>query len=69
MSKRKLLHFFFGLFIALSVIFCILLIVQDTRDDVDVLGRISLWCGLVSQLLLALSMYLEIRKDKKNENG
>jgi hypothetical protein len=34
-----------------------------------VLGRIGLWCGFISQLLLAVVMYSEIRKAKKGQNN
>lgn len=63
MNNLKLLRFLFFLFIVLSVIFGILLIIPDTRGNV--IGRIGLWCGLVSQLLLAVVMYSEIRRTKK----
>lgn len=66
MDKGKFQRFFLVFFIVLAVIFCILLFVQDTKDDL--IGRIGLWCGLVSQILLALSMYLGIKNDKKNEH-
>lgn len=63
MNNLKLLRFLFFLFIVLSVIFGILLIIPDIRGNV--IGRIGLWCGLVSQLLLAMVMYSEIRRTKK----
>ena len=66
MDKGKFLRIFFVLFIVLAVFFCILLIVGNSADDL--IGRIGLWCGLVSQILLALSMYLGIKNDKKNEH-
>ena len=65
MNKLKLLRFLFALFIVLSLAFGVLLIVPDTRGNV--LGRIGLWCGLVSQLLLAGVMYSEIRRIKKGK--
>ena len=49
----------------LTVIFGIGLIIPSMRGNV--LGRIGLWCGFVSQFLLAVSMYSEIRRDKKKE--
>jgi succinate-acetate transporter protein len=67
MNKQKFLRILFVLFIVLAVVFGILLILPDTRDNV--LGRIGLWCGFVSQLLLAGVMYSEIRKLKKGEIG
>lgn len=51
----------------LTVFFGILLFVEDMRDNV--LGRIGLWCGLISQLLLAVVMYSEIKKEKKGQNN
>ena len=63
MNRLKLLRLLLALFIVLTVLFGILLILPDLRGNV--LGRIGLWCGFVSQLLLAVVMYSEIRKDKK----
>ena len=67
MNRLKHLRFLFVLFVVLTVFFGILLIVEDMRDNV--LGRIGLWCGLISQLLLAVVMYSEIRKKKKGQNN
>ncbi len=67
MNRLKYLRFLFVLFVVLTVFFGILLIVEDMRDNV--LGRIGLWCGLISQLLLAVVMYSEIRKAKKGQNN
>lgn len=67
MNRLKHLRFLFVLFVVLTVFFGILLIVEDMRDNV--LGRIGLWCGLISQLLLAVVMYSEIRKEKKRQNN
>ncbi len=67
MNRLKYLRFLFVLFVVLTVFFCILLFVEDMRDNV--LGRIGLWCGLISQLLLAVVMYSEIRKAKKGQNN
>lgn len=66
MNRLKLLRFLFVLFIVLAVIFGIGLIVQDMKGDE--LGRIGLWCGLISQLLLAVVMYSEIRRQKKEQD-
>jgi hypothetical protein len=60
MNKPKLLRILFALFIVLAVFFGIGLLVPDMKDNQ--LGRIGMWCGFISQLLLAVSMYLEIRK-------
>jgi len=60
MNKPKLLRILFALSIVLAVFFGIGLLVADMKDHS--LGRIGLWCGFISQLLLAVSMYLEIRK-------
>ena len=57
------LRFLFVLVILLTVILGIGLIVPDMRDNE--LGRIGLWCGLISQLLLASVMYSEIRRHKR----
>ena len=67
MNRLKHLRFLFALFVVLTVFFGILLIVEDMRENV--LGRIGLWCGLISQLLLAVVMYSEIRKEKKGQNN
>jgi succinate-acetate transporter protein len=67
MNRLKYLRFLFVLFVVLTVFFGILLFVEDMRDNV--LGRIGLWCGLISQLLLAVVMYSEIRKEKKGQNN
>ena len=66
MNRLKLLRFLFVLFIVLTVVFGILLLVPDLRDNI--LGRIGLWCGYISQLLLAVAMYSEIRKTKKEQD-
>ena len=67
MNRLKHLRFLFALSVVLTVFFGILLIVEDMRDNV--LGRIGLWCGFISQLLLAVVMYSEIRKAKKGQNN
>ena len=67
MNRLKYLRFLFVLFVVLTVFFGILLFVEDMRDNV--LGRIGLCCGLISQLLLAVVMYSEIRKEKKGQNN
>ena len=67
MKRLKYLRFLFVLFVVLTVFFGILLFVEDMRDNV--LGRIGLWCGLISQLLLAVVMYSEIKKEKKGQNN
>ena len=64
MNRLKLLRFLFILFIVLTVVFGIELILPDMRGNV--LGRIGLWCGFISQLLLAVVMYSEIRKNKRH---
>ena len=66
MNRLKLLRFLFALSIVLMVIFGILLLVPDMRSNV--LGRIGLWCGFISQILLAASMYSEIRRSKKGQD-
>lgn len=66
MNRLKHLRFLFALSVVLVVIFGILLIVPDLRDNV--IGRIGLWCGFISQLLLAVVMYSEIRRTKKGQN-
>ena len=63
MNRLKHLRFLFALFVVLTVIFGILLLVEDLKDDV--IGRIGMWCGFISQLFLAVVMYSEIRKAKK----
>lgn len=66
MNRLKHLRFLFALSVVLVVIFGILLIVPDLRDNV--IGRIGLWCGFISQLLLAVVTYSEIRRTKKGQN-
>ena len=66
MNRQKYLRFLFILFIVLAVIFGIGLIVPDMKGN-D-LGRIGLWCGFISQILLAASMYSEIRRSKKGQD-
>ena len=66
MNRLKLLRFLFALSIVLMVIFGIGLIIPDMRGNV--LGRIGLWCGFISQILLAASMYSEIRRSKKGQD-
>ena len=66
MNRLKLLRFLFALSIVLTVLFGILLLVPDMRGNV--LGRIGLWCGFISQILLAASMYSEIRRSKKGQD-
>ena len=66
MNRLKLLRILFVLFIVLTVVFGILLTLPDMRGNV--IGRIGLWCGFISQLLLAVVMYSEIRKDKKGQD-
>ena len=67
MNRLKLLGFLFALFIVLAVVFGIGLILPDMRGNV--LGRIGLWCGFISQFLLAVVMYSEIRRTKKGEDS
>jgi Na+-driven multidrug efflux pump len=67
MNRLKLLRFLFALSVLLAVFFGILLIVKDMTDGV--LGIIGLWCGFISQLLLAVVMYSEIRKAKRGQNN
>ena len=63
MNRLKFLRFLFVLSIVLTVIFGIGLIIPEMKDEA--LGRIGLWCGFISQLLLAMAMYSEIRRHKK----
>ena len=67
MNRIKLLRILFALFIVLTVLYGIGLIIPDLRDNI--LGRIGLWCGFISQLLLAVVMYSEIRKTKKGQDN
>ena len=66
MNKLKRLRLLFALFIVLTVVFGIGLLLPDMKGDV--LGRIGLWCGFISQLLLAVAMYSEIRRTKKGQD-
>jgi Na+-driven multidrug efflux pump len=67
MNRLKLLRILFILSVVLTVVFGILLILTDMRGTV--LGRIGLWCGFISQLLLTVVMYSEIRKDKRGRDS
>ena len=66
MNRLKLLRFLLALFIVLTVVFGIGLILPDMKGNV--LGRIGLWCGFISQLLLAVVMYSEIRRTKRGKD-
>ena len=67
MDRLKLLRILFILSIVLAVLFGIGLLVPDMKDNQ--LGRIGLWCGLISQFLLAVSMFLEIKRNKKGQDS
>ena len=66
MNRPKFLRFLLGLSIVLTVIFLIGIIVDDSSNNL--LGRIGLWCGFISQFLLAVTMFLEIRREKKKQD-
>ena len=66
MNRPKFLRILLCLYIVLTVIFLILIIV-DGRSN-NLLGRIGLWCGFISQLLLAVTMFFEIRREKKEQD-
>ena len=66
MNQPKFLRFLLGLSIVLTVIFLIGIIVDDSSNNL--LGRIGLWCGFISQFLLAVTMFLEIRREKKKQD-
>ncbi|MBQ3743325.1 MAG: hypothetical protein IJU74_06840 [Bacteroidales bacterium] len=66
MNRPKFLRFLFCLSIVLTVIFLLGIIVDDSSNNM--LGRIGLWCGFISQLLLAVTMFLEIRREKKKQD-
>lgn len=63
MNRLKLLRILFALFVVLAVLFGVELILPEMKGNV--LGRIGLWCGFISQLILAVLMYSEIKKEKK----
>ena len=67
MNRLKLFRFLFALFIVLTVIFAVLLIVLNYRDNV--LGIIGLWGGFISMLIDAVVVYTEIRKIKKGQDS
>ena len=66
MNRPKFLRFLLGLSIVLTVIFLIGIIVDDSSNNM--LGRIGLWCGFISQFLLAVTTFLEIRREKKEKD-
>ncbi len=65
MNRLKLAKFLFWFFLVLALVFGILLISTNPKDDI--LLYVSGCLGLVGQLLGALSMYLTIRHIKQNE--
>ena len=65
MNRLKLAKFLFWLFLALALIFGILLISTNPKDDI--LLFVSGCLGLLGQLLGALSMYLTLRHIKRND--
>ena len=64
MNRLKFQRILLCLFIVLTVIFLIGIIV-DGRSN-NLLGRIGLWCGFISQFLLAVTMFLEIQGKRKS---
>ena len=66
MNRLKFQRILLCLSIVLTVIFLIGIIVDDSSNNL--LGRIGLWCGFISQLLLAVTMFLEIRREKKKQD-
>ena len=62
MNRLNFLRFLFILSIVLAVIFGIELIVTDWKSNV--LAGVGLWCGLISQLMLAVVIFSEIKKVK-----
>lgn len=62
MNRLNFLRFLFILSIVLAVIFGIELIVTDWKSNV--LAGVGLWCGLISQLMLAVVIFSEIKKEK-----
>ena len=64
MNRLKHLRFLFILFLVLAAIFGIELIVTDWRGDV--VAGIGLWCGFISQLILAAVMFSEIKKVRED---
>ena len=65
MNKLKAHIILLGLSIALTIVFAVLLIVNDGDE---VLGKVGAWTGLASQILLAISQILEIHRIKKEGN-
>ena len=63
MNRLNFLRFLFILSIVLAVIFGIELIVTDWKSNV--LAGVGLWCGLISQLMLAVVIFSEIKKREK----
>ena len=66
MNQMKLLRFLFVLALVLMAAFAVFLFIIDWNENL--VGCIGLWCGLVSQLLLAVAMYSEIRRSKKGQD-
>lgn len=63
MNKLKFSWFLFGLSIVLALVFCLGLFAPDMKENV--LFRVAMWLGLISQLLLAFSTLANIRHIKK----
>lgn len=64
MDQLKLGKILFWLFIGLAIIFCLLLLSTNPKDNP--LLFISGLLGLLGQILCALSTYLSIRHFKRN---
>lgn len=67
MNKLKLSWFLFGLAVVLAIIFCVGLFSPHMKGNT--LFQIAMGCGLVSQVMQAASMLLNIRSIKKNEDN
>ena len=66
MNKLKLSWFLFILAIVLAVVFGFGLLVPDMKGNT--LYQVVMWCGLISQLLQAGTMFISIRNIKKGKD-
>lgn len=67
MNKLKLSWFLFGLAVVLAIIFCVGMFIPNMKGNI--LFQIAMGCGLVSQVMQAASMLLNIRSIKRNEDN
>ena len=65
MKNQKLFQFLIIVALVLALLFIICLISPAGSDNVIL--RIALWCGLLSQIIEAITLAVMMRKNKKEE--